>query len=496
MERIRDLLNPSSMNLQIRESPEKGIYIDNVKVCYVGSPDELLQYMEEGSHNRVVAATGMNEGSSRSHSILFLYTTQTDVETCSVKKSKLCLVDLAGSEMVNKTNAAGQTLEEAKMINKSLSTLGLVINSLTDNKSSHIPYRDSKLTRVLQESLGGNSMTTLIICCSPSSYNAAETLSTLRFGQRAKRIKNKPIVNEQKSVRELENLLAQRDEAILLQENRLTTSLDVIYKQRIHITHLNLNIQLLLLDMQGCRDEKLEEKILQLEEDNPFLINKENDNIDVDYSQFSYDNSAVLSPESSNLSSQNSGTFNLNLPHDNNDNNLENANVKSESNSEPLSPTKNISLESSQLNVSYKSIRESIPFSVLSKSIQPKSPNECEELPYTNSKEITNKLLNNVIMASPKSKYVLGVSLPMSATGVEKRRAESRNSIDTEQFEIESEIADRKINLPLIVADYSRKNKMLEEELNILKREYDDYLLLMKEKEAQWEIYKYIYIII
>ena len=95
-------------------------------------------------------------------------------------------MDLAGSEKVGKTGASGQTLDEAKNINKSLTSLGLVINTLTDGKSTHIPYRDSKLTRVLQESLGGNSKTCLIITCSPSSFNEAETISTLRFGKRAK----------------------------------------------------------------------------------------------------------------------------------------------------------------------------------------------------------------------------------------------------------------------------------------------------------------------
>jgi kinesin family member 5 len=110
--------------------------------------------------------------------------------------------------MVRKTQATGQQLEEAKTINKSLSALGLVINALTEDKqSSHIPYRDSKLTRVLQDSLGGNAKTALLINCSPSSYNVNETLSTLRFGTRAKRITNKPKINEQRSVEELNQLL-------------------------------------------------------------------------------------------------------------------------------------------------------------------------------------------------------------------------------------------------------------------------------------------------
>lgn len=133
---------------------------------------------------------------------------------------------MAGSEMVRKTQSTGQQLEEAKTINKSLSALGLVINALTEKKdgnnklsSQHIPYRDSKLTRVLQDSLGGNAKTALLINCSPSSYNVNETLSTLRFGTRAKRITNKPKINEQRSVDELNQLLHKAENAIDMQQS-------------------------------------------------------------------------------------------------------------------------------------------------------------------------------------------------------------------------------------------------------------------------------------
>jgi len=132
----------------------------------------------------------------------------------SSKSGKLVLVDLAGSEMVRKTNATGQQLEEAKTINKSLSALGQVINALTDDKATHIPYRDSKLTRILQDSLGGNSKTVLIVNVSPSSYNAVESVSTLRFGMRAKNIENKVTVNATRSVEELEALLVRAEKAI------------------------------------------------------------------------------------------------------------------------------------------------------------------------------------------------------------------------------------------------------------------------------------------
>ncbi|KAJ5606644.1 hypothetical protein N7510_009425 [Penicillium lagena] len=207
MERIRDLLVPQNDNLPVHEEKSRGVYVKGLLEVYVSSVQEVYEVMRRGGTARAVAATNMNQESSRSHSIFVITVSQKNVETGSAKSGQLFLVDLAGSEKVGKTGASGQTLEEAKKINKSLSALGMVINALTDGKSSHIPYRDSKLTRILQESLGGNSRTTLIINCSPSSYNDAETISTLRFGVRAKAIKNKAKVNAELSPTELKQLL-------------------------------------------------------------------------------------------------------------------------------------------------------------------------------------------------------------------------------------------------------------------------------------------------
>ncbi|CAO3685378.1 unnamed protein product [Umbelopsis ramanniana] len=218
MEKVRDLLNPSQDNLPIHEDKSKGVYVKGLLEVYVSSTEEVYEVMRRGSENRVVASTNMNAESSRSHSIVMIAITQKNLDTGAAKSGKLYLVDLAGSEKVGKTGASGQTLEEAKKINKSLTALGMVINSLTDGKSSHVPYRDSKLTRILQESLGGNSRTTLIINCSPSSYNEAETLSTLRFGMRAKTIKNKAKVNADLSPAELKALLKRvKSEAVTFQ---------------------------------------------------------------------------------------------------------------------------------------------------------------------------------------------------------------------------------------------------------------------------------------
>ena len=219
MERIRDLLQPQNDNLPVHEEKSRGVYVKGLLEIYVSSVQEVYEVMRRGGTARAVAATNMNQESSRSHSIFVITITQKNVETGSAKSGQLFLVDLAGSEKVGKTGASGQTLEEAKKINKSLSALGMVINSLTDGKSTHIPYRDSKLTRILQESLGGNSRTTLIINCSPSSYNAEETLSTLRFGVRAKAIKNKAKINAELSPAELKALLKKAQAQVTTYEN-------------------------------------------------------------------------------------------------------------------------------------------------------------------------------------------------------------------------------------------------------------------------------------
>jgi len=170
--------------------------------------------MQLGNQNRSTAATNMNAESSRSHSIFILTVTQNNTVDLSCKVGKLYLVDLAGSERIAKTGAEGQTLDEAKSINQSLTTLGKVIKSLIDKNSSHVPYRESKLTRMLSESLGGNSKTCLIITCSPHPYNDQETLSTCRFGQRARSIKNNAKVNREYTIPELRKLLEKSEKEV------------------------------------------------------------------------------------------------------------------------------------------------------------------------------------------------------------------------------------------------------------------------------------------
>ncbi|RIA79335.1 kinesin heavy chain [Glomus cerebriforme] len=228
MEKIRDLLNPQNDNLSIHEEKNRGVYVKDLLEVYVNSTQKVYDVMKCGGNSRIVAYTNMNAESSRSHSIFVITINQKNLNDGSIKNSKLSLVDLAGFENVSKTGASGQILEEAKKINKSLSALGIVINALIDGKSTHIPYRDSKLTRILQESLGGNSRTILIINCSPSSFNETETLSTLKFGMRVKSIKNKARINAEFNLVELKTLLEKaKNEAICFQQYILALESEV-----------------------------------------------------------------------------------------------------------------------------------------------------------------------------------------------------------------------------------------------------------------------------
>lgn len=199
-EEVRDLLGKDvKKKLDLKEHPERGVYVQGLSMHKVHNRRDLERVMTMGSKNRSVGATLMNVDSSRSHSIftinLEMMTEGGDGQE-SLKSGKLNLVDLAGSERQSKTGSTGDRLKEATRINLSLSALGNVISALVDGRSTHIPYRDSKLTRLLQSSLGGNTKTLMIACISPADNNYDETLSTLRYANRAKNIKNKPHVNE------------------------------------------------------------------------------------------------------------------------------------------------------------------------------------------------------------------------------------------------------------------------------------------------------------
>ncbi|XP_045638006.1 kinesin-like protein KIF17 isoform X1 [Ursus americanus] len=223
-EDIRDLLGADTkQKLELKEHPEKGVYVKGLSMHTVHSVAQCERVMETGWKNRSVGYTLMNKDSSRSHSI---FTVSIEIYAVDewgkdhLRAGKLNLVDLAGSERQSKTGATGERLKEATKINLSLSALGNVISALVDGRCKHIPYRDSKLTRLLQDSLGGNTKTLMVACLSPADNNYDETLSTLRYANRAKNIKNKPHINEdpkdallreyQEEIKKLKAILAQQ----------------------------------------------------------------------------------------------------------------------------------------------------------------------------------------------------------------------------------------------------------------------------------------------
>ena len=200
-ERIIDLFEPQTESLQIRESLKRGVYVEGLTEDTFDTATALLDSIKKGASLRHTGQTAMNKESSRSHSVLILnIESKTQAEgIVNIRCSRFHIIDLAGSERQRSTDAAGERLKEAGKINKSLSILGGVINSLVEvgqGKSRYVHYRDSKLTFLLKDSVGGNSKTMLIANISPSASCAGETLSTLNFAKRAKQIKNKAVINE------------------------------------------------------------------------------------------------------------------------------------------------------------------------------------------------------------------------------------------------------------------------------------------------------------
>ncbi|XP_010156369.1 PREDICTED: kinesin-like protein KIF16B, partial [Eurypyga helias] len=238
-ERVRDLLRRKSSktnNLRIREHPKEGPYVEDLSKHLVQNYTDVEELMDAGNINRTTAATGMNDVSSRSHAIFTINFTQAkfDSEMPCETVSKIHLVDLAGSERADATGATGVRLKEGGNINKSLVTLGNVISALADlsqdainplskKKQVFVPYRDSVLTWLLKDSLGGNSKTIMIATISPADVNYGETLSTLRYANRAKNIINKPTINEDPNVKLIRELRAEiaRLKALLAQGNQI-----------------------------------------------------------------------------------------------------------------------------------------------------------------------------------------------------------------------------------------------------------------------------------
>lgn len=231
-EEIRDLLSKDPKNsLELKENIDTGVYVKDLTSFVVKNVTEIDHVMQAGKKNRSVGATLMNQTSSRSHSIFTIVVecAESDARGDHIRVGKLNLVDLAGSERQSKTGATGDRLKEATKINLSLAALGNVISALVDGKSSHVPYRDSKLTRLLQNSLGGNAKTVMCANAGPADYNYDETISTLRYANRAKNIKNKPKINEdpkdamlreyQEEIKRLKGQLEASSRGVIIDEN-------------------------------------------------------------------------------------------------------------------------------------------------------------------------------------------------------------------------------------------------------------------------------------
>ncbi|XP_041963180.1 kinesin-like protein KIF13A isoform X1 [Alosa sapidissima] len=297
-EKVRDLLDPKGggQSLKVREHKVLGPYVDGLSQLAVTSFEDIDSLMSEGNKSRTVAATNMNEESSRSHAVFSIIITQTlcDLQSgnSGEKVSKMSLVDLAGSERVSKTGAAGERLKEGSNINKSLTTLGCVISALADQssgkgKNKFVPYRDSVLTWLLKDSLGGNSKTAMIATVSPAADNYEETLSTLRYADRAKRIVNHAVVNEDPNARiirelreEVEKLRDQLNQAESLkapdlkerleESEKLIQEMTVSWEEKLRKTEEIAQERQKQLESLGI---SLESSGIKVGEDKCFLVN-------------------------------------------------------------------------------------------------------------------------------------------------------------------------------------------------------------------------------
>ena len=237
-EHVRDLLN-SGQNLMVVEDPLKGVQIPNLQEFEISSSSSARDLIDQGNQIRVMASTAANQFSTRSHAVLQLTLSQQESErsiTSIVISSKLCLVDLAGSERAASSDNRGQRMVEGANINRSLLALGNCINILSDSnkRGKFIPYRDSKLTRILKESLGGNTQTVMIACISPAHTSIEETLNTLRYAERARNIKNKVVQNTKEveaHVSEYRDIIASLKSEIESLKGQIRTSDDVVDKE-------------------------------------------------------------------------------------------------------------------------------------------------------------------------------------------------------------------------------------------------------------------------
>ena len=301
LETIQDLFEPNNQ-VKIREDPDKGVFIENCLWIKVKNINDCAEAFKRGEKNRITECTKMNAHSSRSHALLITRIERnfTDQESNDqiITQGHLYLVDLAGSERVTKTNARELRLEEAKKINYSLLILGNCINNLTSSNSKFVSYRDSKLTRILQESLGGNAKTSLIVTISPSGYNTEETLSALNFGLRAMKVQNKPIINRTQDYQSICFKLQEEYDKLMDEYSKLRIEYNKVCDENEKLkngeTFLNLQSQSIKQQLQNSNEKslspkelnkikvKFEKQISELEKYyNEVIKNKEEENIKI-----------------------------------------------------------------------------------------------------------------------------------------------------------------------------------------------------------------------
>lgn len=262
LEKILDLTDSNKKSLKIRENKNSGFYIDGLSEYSVSSDFEVFELLRLGTETRHIMSTKMNARSSRSHTIFTLSICVKNLLDQSSRLGKLNFVDLAGSERVSKTGAEGLRLKELKNINKSLNALTSVINSLTDPKSQHTPYRDSKLTKLLQNSIGGNSKTAMIITCSALVQNESETITTLRFGSVAKCIKNKPKINRELTLAELKLRLMKIEEELKKKALKIASLEQILGSNIPEMTMVKQKTE----DFEDTQNTETDEYLIELEE--------------------------------------------------------------------------------------------------------------------------------------------------------------------------------------------------------------------------------------
>ena len=298
LEMIQDLFEPSNQ-VRIREDPERGVFLDNCLWIKVKNTNDCCEAFKKGEKNRITECTRMNAHSSRSHALLIARIERNFIDEKSnehiMTQGHLYLVDLAGSERVTKTNAREMRLEEAKKINYSLLILGNCIQSLTSPNSKFVSYRDSKLTRILQESLGGNAKTSLIVTISPSGYNSEETLSALNFGLRAMKVQNKPVINRAQDYQAMCFKLQEEYDKLMEQYSKLRIEYDKVCdeNEKLKSGEMFLNMQKNNIKQQiknnSISHEDMEKIKKKFEKDmanlemyyNKVLKNKEEENMQI-----------------------------------------------------------------------------------------------------------------------------------------------------------------------------------------------------------------------